>query len=213
MVLHRALAVAATIAVPLLAMIPAIAQLHPTMIWVGPIAAALLALPIVLRASEARTQAVVGAALAAMAAGSSPELPELLALTGAAEGEGAPIHDLREGPLPDAAEGYVAVRGYLRDEWVVDEYRVADGQRPDQNEEAEAVLLPLLGTDAAVIETDAARGRVVVARVRPAQVHGPALVTLRGWMSTPAQFPGGLLSGCGAVFSRTPFREGCDANH
>ena len=176
--LHRALAVASAVAVPLLVMIPAIARLHPYMIWVGPIAAALLALPIVLRAGEARTQAVVGAALAAMAAGSSPDIPELMALT--SDAGGVPVHDLREGPLPDSAEGYVAVQGYLRQEWVVDEYRVAEGERPDQNEEAPAVLLPLLGTDADVIETDPARGRVIVARVRPAQLRGPALVTLRG---------------------------------
>ena len=178
--LHRALAVAAAIAVPLLIMIPVIARLHPAMVWVGPTLAALLAIPIVLRAGESRTQAVVGAALAAMAAGSSPEVPELLALTSDA---GPPVHDLREGPIPDAAEGYVAVEGYLRREWVVDEYQVAQGERPDQNEEAPAVLLPLVGTDADVIELDPARGRVIVARVRPERVRGPALVTLRGQLA------------------------------
>ena len=183
--LHRALAIAAAIVVPLVAMIPGISTLHPIMMWVGPIAAALLALPIVLRAGEARTQAVVGAALAAMAAGSSPAVPELMALTG--DVDALEVHDLLAAPLPDTAEGYVAVRGYLRREWVVDEYRVADGQRPDQNEEADAVLLPLLGTDAEVIEADAALGRVIVARVRPAELRGPALVTLRGRLAPVSQ--------------------------
>jgi hypothetical protein len=114
-----------------------------------------------------------------LAAAATPELSELLAITRAEQS--LAIHDLREGPLPAEQDGYAAVRGFLRDDWQVDEYRVAHGQRPDQNEQAEAVLVPLLGTDAAVIEVGAGElERVIVARVSPAQLGARSLVTLRG---------------------------------
>ncbi|PRQ08337.1 hypothetical protein [Enhygromyxa salina] len=176
--LLRSLAVLAAIAVPLLLTISAVSNLHPAMFWIGPLAAIACAVPIAVKATTARTQALVGAGLAAMAAASSPELPELLRITG--NEDAMPIHDLREGPLPEQREGYVAVRGYLRKEWVVDEYRVADGERPDQNEAASAALLPLLGTSAVMIQADEQLGRVIVARVSPAQLPGATLVTLRG---------------------------------
>ncbi|WP_146658078.1 hypothetical protein [Enhygromyxa salina] len=174
----RSLAVLAAIAVPLLLTISAVANLHPAMFWIGPLAAIACALPIAVKATTARAQALVGAGLAAMAAASSPELPELLRITG--DPDAMPVHDLREGPLPEQQDGYVAVRGYLRKEWVVDEYRVAEGARPDQNEAAKAALLPLLGTSALTIEADEQLGRVIVARVSPAQLPGASLVTLRG---------------------------------
>ncbi|PRP92070.1 hypothetical protein ENSA5_51640 [Enhygromyxa salina] len=174
----RALAVLAAIAVPLLLTIDAISGLHPAMFWVGPLVAIACALPIVLAAESARGQALVGAGLAAMAAASSPELPELLAVT--RDPDAMPVLDLREAPVPEGQDGYVAVRGYLRTEWVVDEYQVADGDRPDQNEEAKAVLLPLLGTNEEIIAADEHLGRVIVARVSPRVAYGSPLVTLRG---------------------------------
>jgi hypothetical protein len=166
-VLLRFLAVLAAIVVPLLVTISAISNAHPLMFWIGPLAAIACALPIAVKATTA-----------AMAAAASPELPELLRVTG--DPDAMPVHDLREGPVPEHQDGYVAVRGYLRKDWVVDEYRVADGVRPDQNEPANAALLPLLGTNAVMIQADDQLGRVIVARVNPEQLEGPPLVTLRG---------------------------------
>jgi hypothetical protein len=165
----------AAIAVPLLLTIDALGQLA----WWGPAIAAACALPIVIMATQARAQALLGAALAAMAAALSPELPEQLAITG--DEQTLLVHDLRDGPLPDGHHGYVAVRGFLRSEWQVDEYRVAKGERPDQNQEARAVLVPLLGTNAEVIEVDGdAPERVIVVRIAPSQLGDRKLVTLRG---------------------------------
>jgi hypothetical protein len=176
----RVLAVLAAIVIPLLLTIEAVSQLHPLMFWVGPIAAIACTLPIVHAAVGARGQALLGAALVAMAAAATPELPELLRITAA--DDVLPVHDLRDGPLPTDADGYVAVRGYLREEWVVDEYHPNAGERPDQNLEPTAVLLPLLGTTEIELRGETL-GRVIVARVTPEQLGRPAITTLRGRLS------------------------------
>lgn len=173
--LLRALALLATLVIPLLLAVEAVAQVHAAMFWIGPLAAVGCTLPILL-ATKDRAQVLVAAALAAMAAASTPGLPELLRITG--DESGLPVHDLREGPLPSDASGYVAVRGYLRDAYVVDEYHPAAGQRPNENLTPDAVLLPLLGTNETEIEGETL-GRVVVARVKPERVEAP-IVTLRG---------------------------------
>jgi hypothetical protein len=178
-VVLRALATLAAIAVPLLLMIDAVSDLLRDLVWVGPALAAALALPLVLAAKHARGQALIGAGLAALAAAATPELPEQFAIT--RDEQTLVIHDLREGPLPAEQHGHVAVRGFLRSDWQVDEYRVQPGERPDQNEQAEAVLVPLLGTDAAIIEVEGSElERVIVARVAPTQLGTRSLVTLRG---------------------------------
>src|SRR5690606_17127521 len=123
-VLLRALALLATLMIPLLLAVEAVAQSHAAMFWVGPLAAVGCTLPILLKTKD-RAQVLVAAALAAMAAASTPGLSELLRITG--DESGLPVHDLREGPLPSDASGYVAVRGYLRDAYVVDEYHPAAG--------------------------------------------------------------------------------------
>jgi hypothetical protein len=173
----RVLAVLAAIVIPLLLTIEAVSQLHPLMFWVGPLAAIACTLPIMYAAVGARGQAVLGAALVAMAAAATPELPELLAITG--DDDMLPVHDLRASPLPSDTEGYVAVRGYLRDEWVVDEYHPGEGERPDQNLAPTAVLLPVLGTTDVELHAETL-GRVIVARVSPELLDGPPIVTLRG---------------------------------
>lgn len=175
----RVFAVLAAFVVPLLLTLEAVARLLPELPWLGPAIAAGFALPVVFVAKFARGQAVVGAGLAAMAASASAEVPELLAITQAEQS--LAIHDLREQPLAPEQAGYLAVRGFLRSDWQVDEYRVSAGQRPDQNAPAKAVLVPLLGTDAAVIPVaQGERAPVIVARVTPAQLHAGPLVTLRG---------------------------------
>ena len=177
--LLRAFAVLAAIAIPLLLTIEVVAAPLRPFVWLGPALAAAAALPLVLAAKQQRGQAVIGAALAAMAAAASPELPELLRMTG--DPEALPIVDLREGPATLEPGDFARVRGFLRPQWQVDEYQVAAGQRPDQNEQAKAVLVPLLGSNAEVIEIGADElGRVIVARVDPAQLGTPGLVTLRG---------------------------------
>jgi hypothetical protein len=177
-VVSRAFATLAAIAVPLLLLLDAVSELLP-LAWLGPAIAGALALPVVLAAKHARGQALIGAALAALSSAATPELPELLAITRAEQK--LEIHDLRDGPLPIERDGYVAVRGFLRSDWQVDEYRVARGERPDQNEQAEAVLVPFLGTHAATIEVESGElDRVIVARVAPAQLGNHSLVTLRG---------------------------------
>jgi hypothetical protein len=177
-VVSRVLATLAAIAVPLLLLSDAVVDLLP-LAWLGPALAGALALPVVWMARHARGQALIGAGLAALAAAATPELPELLAITRAEQN--LAIHDLRDGPLPAGLDGYVAVRGFLHSDWQVDEYRVARGERPDQNEQAEAVLVPLLGTDAATIKVEGSTlERVIVARVAPAQLGTRSLQTLRG---------------------------------
>jgi hypothetical protein len=173
----RVLAVLAAIVVPLVLTIDALSQLHAAMFWIGPLTAILCTLPIVYVAVGARAQAMLGAALAAMAAASTPELPGLLRIT--ASEDSLAFHDLREGPLPESATGLVAVRGHLRKEYVVDEYHPGEGKRPDQNMAPTAVLLPFLGTTAMDMPAETL-GRVIVARVSPEQLEGPQLVTLRG---------------------------------
>lgn len=175
----RALAILAALAVPLLMTIDPVTAPLSGMLWIGSVIAAACAVPIIVVAKEHRGQAILGAALAAMAAGLSPDVPELLALTG--DEDSMPVQDLRVSPLPRSrahSRDYVAVRGYVRREWMVDEYGVAEGERPDQNEAARAVLLPLLGTrDDAVVDRG---GVVVVARVSPERVEQGDLQTLTG---------------------------------
>lgn len=178
--LLRSLAIVSALVIPALMAVSAVSGVLSSagLGWLGPALAAACAIPILYHAVDNRSQAVIGAALAAMAAGSSPGVPDMLAMTG--DPEALPIHDLRERALPMTRLGsrdYVALRGYLRDAWVVDEYAVNSGERPDQDDRAKAVLLPLLGSEDEVIAED---GLLVVARVSPERLDGPSLQTLRG---------------------------------
>ncbi len=174
-VLWRALALLAALVVPILLMLEPIAAALPSA-WIGATIALGCALPIVLRANDQRTQALLGAALAGVAALVGPELPGLWRARAGIDS--LPVHDLRAAPLPTEASDYAAVQGYLRTEWVLDEYRVEKGTRPDQNERANAVLVPLLGTEGEAI--DATAGVIVIARVTPELAERGGLVTVRG---------------------------------
>lgn len=173
--LWRALALLAAIVIPLVFMLDALARLIPSP-WVGAAIACACALPIALRFAEHRSQALLGAALAGFAAMISPDVPGLF--RGSAELESMPVHDLREGPIVAEPGEWIVVRGYLRNEWTLDEYRVAQGERPDQNEAAKAVLVPLLGTEGE--QVDASVGVVLIARVSPELAEQGGLHTLRG---------------------------------
>ncbi len=173
--LWRVLALFAALVVPLVLMLDAVARLLPSP-WVGAALAAGLALPLAFRFAEHRSQALLGAALAGFAGLLSPDVPRLIRATN--ELESMAVLDLREGPIAAATGEWVVVRGYLRNEWTLDEYRVADGERPDQNAPAKAVLVPLLGTEGE--QVDASAGLVLIARVSPELAEAGGLQTLRG---------------------------------
>lgn len=107
------------------------------------------------------SNALLGGALAVAAAWTAPDASRAAAQLRNAEA--IPTFDLTEGPLPAHATGTVTVRGHLRGEMVLDEYRVTEGARPNQNETAPARLVPLLGSPES--EAVLATGRIVVARV------------------------------------------------
>jgi hypothetical protein len=172
-VLWRALALLAALVIPLVLMLDAVALPSP---WIGAALACGCALPIAFRFVEHRSQALLGAALAGFAGLLAPEVPELIRAT--RDLESMPVHDLREGPIAAEPGEWVVVRGYLRNEWTLDEYRVAEGERPDQNVAAKAVIVPLLGTEGE--QVDASAGIVLVARVGPELAQTGGLQTLRG---------------------------------
>lgn len=87
------------------------------------------------------------------------------------------VIDLTREAMPQSPPAHVAVRGYLRDAWVLDEYAVAPDELPDQSEAANAVLVPLVGTTEQVVTL---QGAIVVARLAPGRRKDGALVTLRG---------------------------------
>lgn len=96
-----------------------------------------------------------------------------------------PLYDLTQEQVPTPTSGYVEITGYLHDQWVLDEYRVADGSRPNQSDDADFVLTPLLGTREAIIEAEGESPYVVVARISRAELReiGSAKrVTLQGKM-------------------------------
>ncbi|MCA9680664.1 MAG: hypothetical protein KC457_00595 [Myxococcales bacterium] len=177
--LQRVAAVVSALAIPLIFLIEPVSgplrALGPIGPWIGPVLAALCALPVIIAGREHLTQALAGAALAALATGLTPALPELLRVSNP---DSLTVVDLRSEVLPaDHAERseYLALRGFLRDEWVIDEY--PGGERPDQNQRPDAVLVPLLGTEAIEAELE---GLMVVARVAPETLEQPPLQTLRG---------------------------------
>jgi hypothetical protein len=169
-VLWRALALLAAIVIPLVLLLDPVALPSP---WIGAALAFACALPLAFRFAEHRSQAVLGAALAGFAGLLAPELPDLVRAT-----RELPVHDLREGPIAAQTGEWIAVRGYLRNEWTLDEYRVAQGERPDQNERAAAVVVPLLGSEGE--QVDASQGIVLVARVDPELARTGGLQTLHG---------------------------------
>jgi len=116
--------------------------------------------------------AVVLAAAAVLAAGRARTHAD-----GALGHEDWPHYDLTQAPMPTNVPEYAAVRGVLRDGWVLGEYAVAEGDIPDQSQPAAAVLIPLT---ASADPTVPLRGAIVVARVRAATPRTTEPVTLFG---------------------------------
>jgi hypothetical protein len=141
--------------------------------WAPPLLLALAGLTLVVLRFEAIGGIVVGTLLAALSAS--------LGAGVVSTGWGGQLRsfDLRSEAIPDDVTGEVELTGHLRTDWMLDEYRVERGKRPDSARESSTVLAPLLGTTEDVV-THA--GRVVVARLDRERANGAAsdVVTLRG---------------------------------
>lgn len=146
---------------------------------------------VVVAVSRARGLAFTGVLMATLAALVAPGARELLPLTGL--GTPIPSVDLEHDAFPDPAPQFVEVRGWFRNRWMLDEYAVADDERPNQSSAAAAVLIPFVGTTEDVV---ALRGAVVVARVSANQPSTGGATTIRGRVSP---LPDELLSALVAV--------------
>lgn len=89
----------------------------------------------------------------------------------------APHVDLTQDALTEPIPEWIEVRGFFHQGWILDEYAVADGQRPDQSKAASAVLVPFVGHDEDVVSLD---GAIVIARVEPARAGLVGPQTIRG---------------------------------
>ena len=130
---------------------------------------------VVLLGARQRGLALIGVALAAVSTLVGQVAHDLLPVTGM--GGSIVQIDLRETTFPDAAPRFARVQGFFRDQWLLDEYAVADGSRPDQSKTADAVLVPFVGTQAEVVELD---GPVVVARVAADAQRGTQPASIEG---------------------------------
>lgn len=178
----RALAVLATLVVPALGLL--VGDALPA--WALPSIAAAVASPLLIARPKALLSLAIVAGLSALSAATVNKAADLMQVT--ADPDGWPTYDLTKTALPAEAEGFVRVRGHLRDEWTLDEYRVAEGGRPDQNEEAAAELVPLLGSEDTMVVPE---GRVVIARLTKDASRAKGLTTLRGELQP---LPDGILT-------------------
>jgi hypothetical protein len=168
----RALSVLATLVIPASALV--LAEYLPWS-WLLPCLAAAVALPLLFARPKAIFSILIGAGLAALSAKTIADAHDVL--TAASSQDDWPTYDLTDGSLPEDASGYVTLRGHFRSEWTLDEYRVQEGARPDQNEDASAVLVPFLGsTDEVVVP----QGRIVIARVPPRLLARTGVQSLQG---------------------------------
>lgn len=154
--------------------------------FILPALAAGLALPILFARRKSAFAVLIAAGLAALSASTTGEAGHLVGVTN--DLDAWPRHDLTEGPLPDSADGFLVIRGHYRTEWTLDEYRTRGGERPDQNQDAAAVLVPLLGSVDNVV---APEGRIVIARVLDAKNLPRGATEVRGQLQPLAD---GILS-------------------
>lgn len=133
-----------------------------------------LAVLVLVRAPR-RSLAGAGVLLTTAAAVLAPSARALLPLTGLVPS--APPVRLQAEPFPDPPPPYAEVEGWFRAEWTLDEYATPQGQRPNQAERADAVLVPFVATNADVITL---RGAVVVARIEAGTVPPSGPTTIFG---------------------------------
>ncbi|MEM6993848.1 MAG: hypothetical protein AAF721_25260 [Myxococcota bacterium] len=153
------------------ALAPFVAPGHALPVALG----AMVGAVVVLALTKRRELAAAGLVLAGAGAAVAPSAHDLLPLTGL--GAGVPTVDLAAAPFPDPSPAYVEVRGWYRDQWTLDEYATAPGERPDQATTAPAVLVPFVGTTDDVV---ALRGAIVVARVAGGTRLSPNASTITG---------------------------------
>lgn len=129
---------------------------------------------------RAPTSIALGAMMLAFATHQAPDTRALFEDRGPPESW--PRFDLTTAPLPADAKGFVRVRGFLRPELQLREFQVQEGERPDQNTTAHAVLMPLVNTEEGTIEVS---GRVIIARVTERERLLPSLEEVRGELVAP----------------------------
>jgi len=145
--------------------------------WIPPVIAVVLALPVLVLRKRAASLIVLGVGMAALAGVLTQQSRDLFRTIQEDDESAWPLFDLTEAPFPDNAPDFVAVRGFFRDEWTLDEYGTPRGERPDLNEPARAVLVPFVGSKEQTIKL---KGRIVIARVPAGKEKAKDLQTIRG---------------------------------
>jgi hypothetical protein len=187
----RVLAFVAAIALPIAAAFEAmlLGALPP---WASLAAAAVVTVPVILGNPTQWTTVTIGAALAVFATHNAQAGARMVPIADPI------VIDLVAGDSPAGFEAeVVTIAGHLRDEWVLDEYQVARGDRPDQNEAPPAVLVPLLPSPTEPMHIDDST-IVVIARIPGKTARGDEKVSLTGRLE---KLPPGLAEN---LFAATP---------
>ncbi len=119
---------------------------------------------------------VVAAGLALLATRAAPLAREAI-VPAAEDTDAVPTIDLTRGEALPPEGDLVAIRGFLRDDYHLDEYQVRPGDRPDQKETAPRVLVPFLGSREQAITPDTP---ILVARIPGDMARPDQAVVLRG---------------------------------
>ncbi len=141
--------------------------------WLGIGVAVLLGLVLTLARPRSRSLVLLGTMLAAFGGLSAPQL----------EGNDGPatVVDLRNDPLPADLRGTAEIAGFFREEWVLAEYAVPEGDLPRQDDAAAAQLVPFLGVEEGPIPLE---GAILIVRVEPGKEKATGVQTLRGQART-----------------------------
>ncbi len=161
--------------------------------WAMPALAGGLGLGILVFRPRAWGLGLLGTAMAILAAQLGGPARNLLDVTADLDADSWPTYDLTQEGFPPSSPDFVAVRGFFRPAWTLDEYGVPTGEHPDQAVPPRAVLVPMLGvgpgtraeTEAeagagAPDETVALDGAVVIARVAPGRAEQGGIQMVRG---------------------------------
>jgi hypothetical protein len=170
----RLLALLVAAAPPALALFAVGLEAHA---WIPPVVAVVLGLPLLALRRRAASMIILGVGMAALAGVLTLQARDLFAALQHDGGSGGPIHDLTQAPFPHSTRDFVQVRGYFRDEWTLDEYGTPQGERPDLNTPARAILVPFIGSQDQTVQF---QGRIVIARVPAGKEKAEGLQTIRG---------------------------------